>query len=214
MRWTLLFTLLLVACNPPGGSELPSDYVLDGPERVILLGDSITAGARNSDVPRDEVVAYDNYSVWSDLITTNDPTLWPDAESLGAHFPTVGEWHNLAVPGAQSTDVAGEQLAELLALMGDRVWGQTIVLITVGGNDLTDNGYDAGLGVRTGESVAENLAKVHAALSDTDRFPDGVLMYTANVYDPTGEGTGEHGGGWEAPGGVAINQQLTGGGGK
>lgn len=81
--------------------------------RYVALGDSFTAGAEGATPPEDEAAR------------------WPDelAATLGAANPAL-EYHNLAVAGASSTEVAAGQLDLSISLDPD------LVTIFCGANDV------------------------------------------------------------------------------
>ena len=70
--------------------------------------------------------------------------------------------------------------------------GDTIVVLTVGGNDyqlvmfeMLLTGNPSALADETEAEVLGNLAEVVSYFDDGKYFPDGAHLYLANVYDPT-----------------------------
>lgn len=188
--------LLLLACtdeNPtlPGAppelaTYVPEAYAPDHLERLVFMGDSITAGLGVSEDP----LAY------ARLLERNDDEAWPafadaDLQSV-APSPEVVD---VAVPGATTTTVLEQQLLALTETAGASS-GETAVFVTVGGNDVQQAMFrvlieGSGAEAEVADAVEANIGALVAALLDPALFPDGAFVYLANVYDPT-HGTGLH----------------------
>lgn len=155
----------------------PADAV-----RLIVLGDSISTGTGASRRPG---LAY--YG----LLGSNEGTRWPDAASVdlstrfGHEVPVV----NVAVGGATTGSMRANQPGTLRTRLSLPVRGHSVVVITIGGNDLQlaiISGDPAG-GTLT--SAINNIRQTVQFLQDPANFPDGTSIYLAAVYDPSdGEG--------------------------
>lgn len=166
---------------PPTGPYLPSDYDGSASERLVFLGDSITAGSVGGGL---------NYR---QLLVANDDVRWPDAagHDLSTAWPELVEVINLSVGGSTSRVVADVQLPRLDLALGKRPGpGPTASVMTIGGNDMQ---FALAAFLTQGEAAAiervdillTNLGRVVDALTDPARFPDGGRVYLANVYEPT-----------------------------
>lgn len=162
-------------------SYIPKDYAPVNPTRIIYMGDSITAGyGQKSGLP------------YSDLLVENDSNMWPDYNEidLASSFPSITEVLDVAVGGAVTNDISSSQLDDVDDQLDDVVSGQTIVVMTIGGNDMSGAMLNI---LATGQTAADstmanmegNLQTMVDFYHDTARFPDGVKIYFTNVYDPT-----------------------------
>lgn len=156
------------------------------PARLVVLGDSI------SDTAVPELLDEVDYPNHAELLVDNDDERFPDwaGRDLLTRFPDL-EVHYLAVGGAQSPDVAGEQLDSVSAALGDSVDGPTLVVITVAGNDLYSATPLPWVGSGVGGMVRRHLREVVDYFEDPARFPDGSQVYAANMYLPSGPGGGQ-----------------------
>lgn len=173
--------------DPDVSSYIPENYRASAPVRVIFLGDSITSGLGAS-------VSNGSYA---NLLANNDETLWPDhaGEDLASLFGAGIAVVNVAVSGATSGDVVSSQLPNLAEQLGTVVSGETLVVMTAGGNDMTRAAYSSFLQgeaalISALSALSTNLGTVIDFFEDTTRFPDGFFFYMANVYDPT-DGVGQ-----------------------
>jgi hypothetical protein len=92
---------------------------------------------------------------------------------------------DLASPLSRSSSVVVAQLPRLDEQLPERVDGQLVATLTVGGDDLV-------FGLAAGKSRATviadfvaNLEATAAFFDDDERFPDGALLYVSQLYDPT-----------------------------
>ena len=141
--------------------------------RLIVMGDSISRGSGASTTARR----------YGSLL---------DAE-LTTFFGNDVELINVAVGGSTTDALATSQLDDLRERLGATVEGHTILVLTSGGNDMTHalrDGMDP-VGATLEDAIAD-LRTMVAFFRDTTRFPDGVSIYVAAVYDPT-DGTGNAG---------------------
>lgn len=169
--------------DPHVDTYLPDNYRATDPARVIYLGDSITAGAGASAPGL-------NYT---DLLVTNDDGTWDgwgeqDLESLFGDIEVV----DVSVGGARTGSLIGRQLPNLSDKIGDSVSGETIVVITIGGNDMqaamvpmiTANDKEAAYEEQIRPTI-DNFGTIIDYFQDSARFPDGAFVYMTNVYEPT-----------------------------
>jgi lysophospholipase L1-like esterase len=140
---------------------------ITGIERVIFLGDSITATPYLT-------------SPWSDRIRDDLQTL----------FGSGVEILNLAAWGARTEHVRDDQLPRIDTASTKR----TLVMMTIGGNDaLQVIGEPADVSLAHMEEKVAILEEILAWLVDPAHFPGGVAVIFANLYDPTdGEGDFTH----------------------
>jgi lysophospholipase L1-like esterase len=172
------------AIDPDADTYVPPDYAPVAPARAIFLGDSITAGYGL----RERSNGYDQ------LMRANNDSKWPTyvGDTLEERFGEM-EVLNLAVSGATTTTLIGSQLGRVEGNLGATASGETLVFITIGGNDMVDALLAIGAGTDTDESalaIVDNLAEIASFFQDSQRFPDGVRLYITNVYEPT-DGTGQ-----------------------
>jgi lysophospholipase L1-like esterase len=170
--------------DPDVESYIPAGYKAEDPARVIFLGDSITNGAGASSGSLD----------YPSLLVENDRSEWSgwDDQDLTTLFGDDLDVIDVSRGGATTQSLIDDQLPALSGRLGDSVSGPTIVVMTVGGNDMQDallpilNADDQDA-VADGyiDIVEENMGRTLDYFDDTDRFPDGAWVYFANVYEPT-----------------------------
>ena len=114
--------------DPDVNSYIPPNYRAQDPSRIIYLGDSITRGDGAS--PRSE-----RYTA---LLEENVDSAWPDYSSVDATslFPSIAEVIDVSKGGATSRSLLKSQLPSLSDELGDTVSGPSIVVMTIGGNDM------------------------------------------------------------------------------
>ncbi len=163
-------------------SVIPSTLRPMDAARLIVMGDSISAGVGAS---RRTATSY------GALLGANDAARWPDAMSLdlAARFGHPVPVVNVAVGGATTGSMRADQPGMLRTRLSLPVRGHSVVVITIGGNDLQlaiISGNPEG-GVLN--SAINNIRQAVQFLQDPANFPDGVSLYLAAVYDPSdGEG--------------------------
>lgn len=148
--------------------------------RVIVVGDSISVswGASTGELG------------YAPLLYRNDDERYPayEGRDLVHRFGGPMAWLSVAHPGDEAADVVRNQLPRLTnphdpAYLGPHaVHGHSIVLLTVGGNDLK-NQFRPAAGSTALRALDAHLRTVMAFFRDKTRFPDGVSIYFANVYD-------------------------------
>lgn len=183
----LILLPLAIACSPeadeldsePGDRTfIPEGYAPVAPERVIFLGDSVTAGLGAS---RPSLR-------YRHLLLENDPE-WPGAVDLRMAWPDLVEV-DVSASGATTSTLRSRQLARLDELLLGPVQGESVVVFTVGGNDmqggivelLTEGAVAGGPLV---DRLEENMIAILDYFQDPERFPDGTTLWFTNVYDPT-----------------------------
>lgn len=168
--------------DPMVNSYIPEGYPGETPARVIFMGDSITAGYGASK----------NKLAYPALLQDNDDKTWAGFEDFD--FPglygATPEVVDVSVPGATTGSMVGQQLPNVTDAVGDSVSGPTAVVVTIVGNDvqavmLTPDKVDASIA-----TITENMGEFYDYYADTTRFPDGVRIYLANVYEPS-DGVGQ-----------------------
>ena len=147
-----------------------------GIERVVFLGDSITEGTP----PSLSVQFYRSVL----------------AERLHARFGQDVDVTNCSAWGARTDDLLlppHEQIRERFDDIEDR---RTLVVMTVGGNDMSSVAQDSLDGASPEDAVTavdgalELLREAVDWLVDPAHFPNGVFVVMANVYEFT-DGTGD-----------------------
>ena len=147
----------------------------DSPKRVIFLGDSITAGAGASNDDED----------YASLLV-NNTNAWPEWNGidLSTRFPEI-EVVDVSEGGAWTGTLLNRQLEYLEERLELPIEGETLVVITVGGNDLQSVLLDpSGVDERL-EKTVDNWRQIAEYFLDEQRFPDGSTLLMANVYEPT-----------------------------
>ncbi len=163
-------------------SVIPSTLRPTDAVRLIVMGDSISAGVGASGR---------STTSYGALLGANSTTRWPDAMSLdlAARFGHAVPVVNVAVGGATTGSMRADQPGMLRTRLSLPVRGHSVVVITIGGNDLqlaiiSGNPEGAVL-----NSAINNIRQAVQFLQDPANFPDGVSLYIAAVYDPSdGEG--------------------------
>jgi len=140
---------------------------ITGVERVIFLGDSITATPYLT-------------PPWSDRIRDDLQTLF----GAGTEIVNYAEW------GARTEHVRDDQLPRIDTSSTKR----TLILMTIGGNDaLQVIGEPADVSLAHMEEKVAILDGIIAWIMDPAHFPGGVYLVFSNMYDPTdGEGDFTH----------------------
>jgi lysophospholipase L1-like esterase len=145
--------------------------------RLIVMGDSISAGYGTSTAARSYFnLLLANDSKWPNETNTTLPALF------NADVPLV----NVAVAGATTSSMLGQR-STLTSQLGATVSGHSIVVITIGGNDMKNFivNMDASQINAAVNSAISNLRQIMTYLQDSTRFPDGTSIYLAAVYDPS-----------------------------
>jgi len=171
--------------TPPDGSRpvtlghasfVPAGLTPEAATRLVILGDSISAG----------VGASGSAKVYHALLGLNDDAAYPaeaatDLESLtGSPVEVV----DVAVSGARTRNLES-QMTALRSSLTLPASGHTVVVVTIGGNDLSGaiTGGDPTGGVLT--AALRNIRMMVEFFQNPGNFPDGVSVYIGSVYDPS-----------------------------
>lgn len=201
--------LLSAACQPAPPSQ-PSAAVLggeslQGKHRLVETQAGRQAGEPAPSAPRVPVarviVAGDSISEglgarrpgfsYAGLLVDNDDARYPEQTGLDMmrRYGPELDYLNIAHAGDTSNKVLTQQLPRLDAMLGTpsaAVHGRTVVFLTIGGNDLrTAIKGDAAYDGPVLDTAVKNLNQIFNYFADKARFPDGVTLYFANVYDVT-----------------------------
>ncbi len=157
-------------------SFVPRGLTPEAATRLVILGDSISAG----------VGASGSAKVYHALLGLNDDAAYPveaatDLESLtGSPVEVV----DVAVSGARTRNLES-QMTALRSSLTLPASGHTVVVVTIGGNDLSGaiSGGDPTGGVLT--AALRNIRLMVQFFQNPGNFPDGVSIYVGNVYDPS-----------------------------
>lgn len=170
--------------GPSYQSFRPIGFDMDTAERVIVLGDSVGQGEGASQPELSFV----------HLLVENDDDRWPEetGHDLETYFGELPNLVNAAVGGSTSHSMVQEQLPEIEQRLEPPVTGHSIVLITVGGNDLIAWLVDPhGSEDALVDDIVTNVRQTMGFFDD-QRFPGGVSFIINTVYDPS-DGTGQAG---------------------
>jgi lysophospholipase L1-like esterase len=180
---------------------VPPNFKPTSAARIVVMGDSISAGYGTTN-PSSGSSPYTSLAYYS-LLEANNNTVWPSemSDSLSAEFSVANiPVLNVAVPGATTGSMISspDQRSSLDSMLftggATSVSGATIVVITIGGNDLVAQ-LETDLETASDSSANQNLSNAISNIRSVinyftaSKFPDGVFIYLANVYDPSG-GTG------------------------
>lgn len=167
-------------------------------ERVVFLGDSITVGTPPSqakDVYRAQLadVLVDRFG----LTPPND--LWKQYNPIDgvAFVENSGDFSSCSKWGARTDDFIASNTQIEDCFPEDLRDKRTLVVITMGGNDLAAVAKDGANGKPLGEVMADAEGFIQLMreavqwfVDDPDKFPNGVFVVFANVYEFT-DGTGD-----------------------
>lgn len=140
---------------------------IDGVEKVVFLGDSITAGAPGTPPNRQ----------YKALLT----------DMLEARFGDI-EIGDCSRGGATTRDFlsGGRQIPSCFPDVEDK---KTLVVFTMGGNDffpLAVQQANRETAMRAVDGIVERMEEAVAFFSDESKFPNGVYVVYSNVYEFTG----------------------------
>jgi lysophospholipase L1-like esterase len=154
---------------------------------LLVAGDSIGVGAGASSPSLS----------YASLLHHNDARAWPKA--TGHDLTMAGgaavQQLNLSRSGATTADTLARVRRHLGEHPGPLTAGHAVVTVTTGGNDLKNSFLGAMMAKAPGQRaaiMASALQKTRAdvatlcdVLQDGARFPGGVTVMLANVYDPS-----------------------------
>jgi len=164
-------------------------------ERVVFLGDSVTVGTpptQGKDYYRSRLA-----DIFVDRFGLEPPSaLWKQVNLIDgvALQQESGDFASCSKWGARVDDFFdSKQIADCLP---PDLWDKrTLVVITMGGNDLASIVKHGAMGQSFDDSLAEAEAVTDLMreaveyIADDDKFPNGVFVVFANVYEYT-DGTG------------------------
>ncbi len=159
-------------------SYVPASFTPPDVSRLIVMGDSISTGTGASKT---------SLSYYA-LLDQNDDSTWPaeaatDLKSYYGHDVTVVD---VAQDGATTSTLIQQEVPNLEQEL-PAPKGRSMVVITIGGNDLL-GAMAPGGGDPTGAvltNAIQNITATVQALQDTTKFPDGTSIYLMDVYDPS-----------------------------
>lgn len=166
--------------DPDVRNQIPPDYVPTDPVRILFLGDSITEGYGASS----------SEQKYTSLLQHNFG--WPGFEDIDFEddFPNLSEVVDVSEGGATAGSLLDLQLPALERELDFPVVGETIVIVTIAGNDL----QTALIPFADAETIVNRTLREMEELADwfldPAKFPDGVYLYATNVYEPT-DGIGQ-----------------------
>ena len=164
-------------------------------ERVVFLGDSVTVGTpptQGKDFYRSELA--DMLVEKFGLTPPND--LWKQVNPIDgvALVKDSGDFSSCSKWGARTDDFAGQTEDCFPPDLFDK---RTLVITTMGGNDLASIAKDGANGKPIDEVTADAEAFIQLQreavqwfVDDPDKFPNGVFVVYANIYEFT-DGTGD-----------------------
>lgn len=162
--------------DPDVHNEIPAGYSPVDPVRLLFLGDSITEGYGASDSAHE----------YTALLQQNTPA-WPgfDAIDLETSYPGIVDVIDVSEGGATTSDLESRQLGELDDLLVYPVSGETIVVVTIAGNDMQEALIPLVDAATVVDRALTNLGQIADYFLDPAKFPDGVFLYMTNVYEPS-----------------------------
>lgn len=163
--------------DPDVNSYIPPSFPPPEAARIVFFGDSITEGVGVTD-PNDRYVA---------LLQHNADETWPGwaGDDLAARFPGL-DVIDVSLGGATTGSVLASQLGQIDDALAEHgpAGGPTLIVGTIGGNDLLDVLLSGDIEAGT-DAVIANLEQITQFMLDPARFPDGVYLAITDVYDPT-----------------------------
>jgi lysophospholipase L1-like esterase len=155
---------------------VPSGLLPETATRLIVLGDSISAGVGASSSAR----------VYGALLAENDDGAYPSESATDLESLTGGavEVLDYSAGGATTRDLVRQTNAVERNLTFPAS-GHTVVVLTIGGNDLQGSIFG---GDPTGEPLDAAILAIRRMVTffqDPTHFADGVSVYLADVYDPS-----------------------------
>ena len=163
----------------PEGSVTPDGPVATGVLKNVTLlvniGDSLAAGYY--------ATSGNSYKA---LLVNNNNLLYPThaGKDLSSLFPGLK-----VVDKSKSGAKTAEILKQAKSVAGNPV-GNTLVLISAGGNDFNENMTTMLLPLQAALAASANLGQIAAHFNDKLRFPGTSTLVMLNVHDPT-DGAGK-----------------------
>ncbi|MEM3586015.1 MAG: SGNH/GDSL hydrolase family protein [Candidatus Jordarchaeaceae archaeon] len=122
------------------------------------------------------------------LLYRNLDNVYPDwkGKDLATLYVGIKEY-NLTSDGATTDTVLNWQLPKVPT--GENQF--TIIIMTVGGNDLLHHyGVSEERGLKLSYEMQKKLLRIITILQDSEKFPEPARIYIGNIYDPS-DGLGE-----------------------
>jgi lysophospholipase L1-like esterase len=170
---------------------------IEGVERVVFLGDSVTVGTpptQRDDYYRsrlaDQLAAHFSLEAPSVFWKASDPF------SGTAGLTHSGDFSSCAAWGARVDDLMVDNDQVLECFPEDQRGDKTLVIMTIGGNDLANITKQGPEGVPLDEIWAQteqwiqDLRDAMAWMTDPQNVPGGVYIVFANLFEFT-DGTGD-----------------------
>ena len=149
---------------------------ISGVERVVFLGDSITTGT-----PPTLPTAF-----YRSLV----------ANEMRAKFGPFIDVQDCSGWGARNDDFLGPPHEQIHHCFGDVETRKTLIVMTMGGNDMSSIAKEAAAGDTPAQTMAkvelalQNLEQAVAWLRDPAHFPNGSYVVFSNIYEFT-DATGD-----------------------
>jgi lysophospholipase L1-like esterase len=157
-------------------SYVPPGLTPEAGTRLVVLGDSISAGSGASS----------DALVYHALLAQNADGPHPTESAADLETLTGGPVQIVDVSqGGATTGSLARQVDRVRSMISPPVNGHTVVVLTIGGNDL--QGSIVG-GNPTGAVLDAAIANLRAMVEffqSPDNFRDGTSIYVADVYDPS-----------------------------
>lgn len=174
---------VVVPPDPHVDTTIPPGFPPANPVRLVLMGDSITAGVGASKTNRE----------YRELLQSNADRAWPDftEEDLATRFPSVTEVIDVSRGGATTYDLRNSQLTALAARLGrEPADGETLVVFTIGGNDAQRALNPLEDPEAVIDSTLANMEAIIEGLQDPALFAEAPFIYATNIYEPS-DGVGQ-----------------------
>jgi lysophospholipase L1-like esterase len=154
--------------DPDVQSSIPAGYTAAAPARLIFMGDSITDGVGAS---RDNLA-------YTELLQVNAANKWPefDEVDLEAAWPALPEVFNFAISGATTDSMFDEQLNLLDDAFEFPLAGETIIVFTIGGNDMQRALTPGANAEQVANGTLARFEQIVGWLQNPSRFPDGLYI--------------------------------------
>lgn len=167
---------------------------ITGVERVVFLGDSVTVGTPptgNGDIYRSKLA----HALANKFGLSGPSFLWETVDLVNGRslVQEDGDFASCSKWGARTDDLVGQMNS---CFPSNKLGERTLVVMTMGGNDLSSLTQDSIDGVSNQELWASTEAFVALQreavewLTEDGRFPNGVFVVFANFFEFT-DGTGE-----------------------
>ncbi len=172
---------------------------IDGIERVVFLGDSVTVGTPPSATEElyRNILAADLAAAFG--LQAPD-ALWQGVDLFDGttYVQTSGDFASCAKWGARADDLLADNSQVLDCFPESERGKRTLVIMTMGGNDLANLTEGFIEGRPTNElwdqttQVMDHMREAVEWITAPGRFPAGVFVVTTNLYEFT-DGTGDTG---------------------